>query len=659
MNRLFIAEKPSVAKAIASVLGIVKSDKGFVKTKSGDYVTWCFGHLMELEEPDAYLPDHIPTSSSGKKIWRESDLPIIPTDWKLKVKSDCKAQFSTIKKLAQGKDIATIVNCGDPDREGQLLVDEVLSFFGNKKPVLRYWAAAVDDATVKKAVTNLKNNSAYLGMKNAALARSHADWLIGMNATRAFTLASGRGGNRALLSVGRVQTPTLNLVASRDEKIKNFKPQTYYVFKGQFKAKGKIFTATLQFSESQPGLDQEQHLIDANAAKSLLAKLKTASAAVVSAFSSKEKEKSPPLVYSLADIQSEGNAKYGYSAEKVLNICQALYEKHKLTTYPRSDCQYLPTVQHAEAPKVLSALKSFHNELIKIISCATPGLKSKVWNDSKISAHHGIIPTQQKGDLSELSADEKNIYYLIVKRYLAQFYKSAKLLATQIKLNVKNELFICNGSVILDPGYLAVFGDIENEEKDESSADEEEQQSLPLLREGESVEIIKIEPVTAQTKPPAYFTEGTLIKAMQNIYSCIDNPSYKKILKDGDGIGTSATRAGIIAELRKKELLITKGKKLMASDKAFALLKELPDLVKNPMLTAMFESQLKLIEEGKISIKQFEDKQISFTKDLVNTAASLTIKLPSSVTSATASSGTTFNKKTNSAKKFVKKTRKR
>lgn len=628
MNRLFIAEKPSVGNAIAEALGKTKSDKGYCETKSGDVVTWCFGHLMELATPDVYLPDDVPTTKSGSKVWREQDLPIVPERWKIQVKADCKAQFNVIKKLAQKSNITTIVNCGDPDREGQLLVDEILSFIGNKKPVLRYWASAVDSVSVKRALSSLESNEKYIGMRNAALGRSHADWLIGMNATRAFTLASQRSGKGSLLSVGRVQTPTLNLVATRDHEINNFKPQTYYVFKGNFKAENKTFTATLQYGETQKGLDSEGRLIDLNVARFLQQKLANAKKSKVIAFETKRKDKNAPLVYSLASIQAEANAKYGYSAEQILNICQALYEKYKLTTYPRSDCEYLPTVQHQDAAKVLKSLYSFHTELKSIISKADPSIKSKVWNDSKITAHHGIIPTQQVGNLSELKDDERKVYMLIVKRYLSQFFPPAKLLATTIKMDVSGEVFACKGSVVVENGYLAVYGGEDDAVEQDKDDEKEDSQSLPKLSVGEIVDVLKISPVTAQTKPPASFTEGTLIKAMQNIYNFVPDGPFKKVLKDGDGIGTSATRASIIAELKKKGFLELQGKKIKATPLGITLLSKLPDLCKNPVLTAMFESQLKQVESGKITYKQFEEKQKAFALQLVEKASKLTISLP-------------------------------
>lgn len=340
-------------------------------------------------------------------------------------------------------------------------------------------------------------------------------------------------------------------------------------------------------------------------------------------------------MYSLASIQAEANAKYGYSAEQILNICQALYEKYKLTTYPRSDCEYLPTVQHQDSAKVLRALYSFHTELNSTISKANPSLKSKVWNDSKITAHHGIIPTQQVGNLSELKDDERKVYMLIVKRYLSQFFPPAKLLATTIKMDVSGEVFACRGSVVVEKGYLAVYGGEADTAEQDKDDEKEDSQSLPKLSVGEIADVLQVSPVTAQTKPPASFTEGTLIKAMQNIYNFVPDGPFKKVLKDGDGIGTSATRASIIAELKKKGFLELKGKKIKATPVGIKLLSELPDLCKNPVLTAMFESQLKLVESGKITYKQFEEKQKAFALQLVEKASKLTIELPDGATSGT------------------------
>ncbi len=337
MKRLCIAEKPSVGKAIAGALGVKKSYGNYIECRTGDTVTWCFGHLLELEDADVYLPADIPTTKSGKKKWRQEDLPILPSTWKTclrkkdgKTDPGVKKQYDLIKKLVKAADV--IVGAGDPDREGQLLIDEVLETcrLPKSKQVLRYWASAVDDASVKKALNNLQPNSLrkFVGMRNAARARGHADWLIGINASRAFTLAAQRGssGLTGAVNIGRVETPTMALVAKRDAEIRNFKPKPYFVFKGTFVADGIRFQATLQLPEDHPGLDSEKRLTSGEAAKKINDALHGAKSGTVKACENKLAEQNPPLGYSLADIQSAANAKYGYSAQQVLNCCQKLYE---------------------------------------------------------------------------------------------------------------------------------------------------------------------------------------------------------------------------------------------------------------------------------------------------------------------------------------------
>lgn len=618
--KLYIAEKPCVAKAIASIIGVSKYDDGFTLCKDGSIVTWCYGHLLEQATPEAYLPEE------GKKFWREVDLPIIPNKWILNTKSDCKKQFNIIGKLL--KKCTTVVNCGDIDREGQLLVDEVLEQHKNTKKVLRYWSSANDDASVKEALSNLKPNENFKGMKEAALARSHADWLIGMNATRAFTLAARKNikvGKGPLLSVGRVQTPTLNLVASRDLAIKNFKSIPFYCFDAKFKANNVEFVAHYKFQENQKGLDDEGRLVDAIEAKSLFNQLKTLKTATVTKFETKEKMIAQPKGYSLADLQNEANSKFGYSAQKTLDICQALYETYKLTSYPRSDCQYLPESQHQEAKEIISILNNNLAHISKLglsvlLDNTDPSIKSKTFDDSKVTAHHAIIPTRQKGDITKLSSDELNVYILIVKRYISQFYPECRVSATTIELESNTHKFVASGSIILDAGFKVVTG------KDSADKDSDSQ-TLPKLAKGQAVDVLNIAGVTKKTTPPSAYTEGSLIKAMENIASVVDEPKYKMALKTAKGIGTSATRAAIIAELKRKNYIEVKKNKVHVTELGFSLLNALPELVKNPVLTAMFESMLEKIESGNASLKEFEAKQIQFVKELINKANSMTIKI--------------------------------
>ena len=344
--RLFIAEKPSVAKAIAGELGATGKGDGFIECGT-DKVTWCFGHMLEQADPDEYTPDDVPRGQSGKKVWRVDELPIIPESWILKPKDDAKKQLAVIGKLL--KEAKEIVNAGDPDREGQLLVDEVLEHFRNSKPVRRFWVSAQDSVSVKRGLAALKENTTYAGWADAARGRQRADWLIGMNLSRAYTLRAQRGGSRALLTVGRVQTPTLALVVARDREIEAFKAVPYHTIRAVVQHAGGSFAAAWKAKEDQAGLDSEGRLVDTAVADALVAAVK-GQPGTIAAYKQEAKKQNQPLAFALSDITALASAKFGYSAEDVLNTCQALYETHKLTSYPRTDCAYLPESQHADAP---------------------------------------------------------------------------------------------------------------------------------------------------------------------------------------------------------------------------------------------------------------------------------------------------------------------
>lgn len=413
--RLFIAEKPSVAKAIAAELGITGKSDGFIRC-GGDAITWCFGHMLEQAEPDEYLPGDVPVNpATGKKLWRVEDLPVIPATWIMRPRADAKQQLAVIGKLLG--EASEVVNAGDPDREGQLLVDEILVHFGNKKPVLRYWASAQDSVSVKRALAALKDNSGYHSWGLAAQARGRADWLIGMNLSRAYTLRAQRGGSRTLLTVGRVQTPTLALVVARDREIEAFRPIPYHAIHVRIQHANGAFLARWEAKEEQGGLDNEGRLVDGSQADALVLALADRSGRIAQ-YRQEAKQKGHPRAYSLPDITLAASNKYGYTATEVLEACQSLYEQ-KLTSYPRTDCGYLPESQHADAPEVLAAVKQVNPWLAHLVDGADTTIKSKTWDDSKVTAHHGIVPTMHKGSAAGLSDQEKNIYDLIVRVYLA------------------------------------------------------------------------------------------------------------------------------------------------------------------------------------------------------------------------------------------------
>ena len=614
--RLFIAEKPSVARAIADELGVTEKGDGYIQC-GNDVVTHCFGHMLEQAEPDEYTAADAPVGKSGKKIWRTEDLPIIPEQWILRPKDDAKKQLAVIKKLI-GK-ASQIVNAGDPDREGQLLVDEVLDHFGNSKPVTRFWVSAQDSVSIQRGLKSLTPNEKYAGWANAAKARQRADWLIGMNLTRAYTLRAGRGGAKALLTVGRVQTPTLSLVVARDREIEKFKSIPYHTLKAKFQHANGTFDAKWAAKDDQSGLDSEGRLIDTAIANGLVEKLANAKG-VIAEYKQEAKKKPHPLAFSLSDITAIASAKFGYSADQVLKVCQALYETHKLTTYPRTDSAYLPTVQFADAKNVLEAVAYVNPELTGLIENADVSIRSRTWDDTKTTAHHGIIPTMKKGNKSALSEPEKNIYQIIVLAYVSQFYPLHEYLQTSVVINAENEEFKASGKVITKNGWMDVYNDEEEKASEENAV-------LPAMNKDDMTNIVSVERVDSKTKPPARFTEGTLLKAMENIHKFVSDPEHKRFLKDGDGIGTSATRASIISELKKREYLEVKGKNIVSSQLGRSILDALPEVVKNPVLTAIYERMLAGIEAGTSTIEDFIQKQEFFIREQVEKANDGAVKI--------------------------------
>lgn len=620
---LYIAEKPSLGRAIAEGLGIVRRENGFFVCQNGTTVTWCFGHLFEQAEPDAYLPDDIPTTKRGKKMWRLRDLPVIPVEWKTLVRKQkgVKGQLSVIGKLIRSS--AVIVNAGDPDREGQLLVDEVLEHFRVRKPVKRFWVSAIDPASIKKGLAALKENQGYAGMRDAARARSRADWLLGMNLSRAYTL-TGPGG---LIAVGRVQTPTLAMVARRDYAVRHFVPKPYLAITANLAKETEAFRAKWQPKPGQPGMDEEgKLLLDIPLGRALVEKLSKEKTATVLSAETKRKRVHPPKVYSLADIQAEANRLYGFTAEETLAGCQALYEKHKVTSYPRTDSSYLPESQHAEAPSVLAAVAKTFPATARAVEKANPNLKSPVFNDKKVTAHHGIVPVAHAVDWSQLSDREQKLYRLIAKRYIAQFFPAHEYDETVVKLALGDETFTARGRVVVVKGWKALYAKVEKSAPEKRAAkshrgdekkeeeDEDAAQTLPILKKGDVVDVLSVDGREDQTKPPAYFTEGTLIAAMETIWKSFDDPQLQEKLKEAGGIGTPATRSMIIQELKRKNYLETEGKKLHCTEEGRKVLLTASPKVRSAVLTAQFEAKLQEIERGTTTLSAFVTEYEDFIR---------------------------------------------
>lgn len=584
--KIVIAEKPSVGKTIAKFFGATKAGEGCI-TGDGVAVTWCFGHLLEQAMPEDYDPKY--------KGWSMDLLPIVPTDWKMVEKEDCKKQIKVIGGFLKGA--TEIIHAGDPDREGQLLVDEVLERFNCRKPVKRLWLAALDDDSIKKAVASMKDGKQYHNLKLAAESRARADWLVGMNLTRAWT-NHGRKFNHGVLSVGRVQTPTLGMVVKRDLAVESFKSRDFYQVEGAFPFPAKW----------QPGdtvkLDEDGRLLDRAVAAAIAEKVKGRPAKVIK-YETKACSQSAPLPYSLSALQQKASSKYGFSAQEVLDIAQALYETHKVATYPRTDCRYLPESMHSGAGEILKALEA---------SDADASIKSAAFNDKKITAHHAIIPTG-KGSTASLNDQEKKVYNLIRLAYISQFYPDHKYQQVSLAIEIEGETFTATGKTTTQEGWKILFAGEKDEEEDDK---EEAAPVLPKLARGDALTCMDAKVLAKKTTPPKRYTDGTLIADMTNVHKLVDDPEIKKRLKETAGIGTEATRANIIETLLKRKFIEKKGKNLISTETGRELIKALgqSDVV-NVGTTGVFEGYLDEVSQGALTPEQFlKDVVLSVSREV-------------------------------------------
>ena len=617
--RLYIAEKPSVGRALAACLPQPhRKGQGWIET-GGGVVTWLFGHVLRQAEPEEYDP--------RLKRWRAEDLPILPTEWRLVVNESAAQQFAVVKGLIERAD--EIVHGGDPDREGQLLVDEVLDYLGNEKPVRRILINALDDKSIHDALGDLRDNADFLPLKRSALARARADWLIGMNLSRAYTLAARRAGHdRLVLPIGRVKTPTLALVVRREREIENFKPATYYLLDAIFRHEktGESFRVRWKPSEERTPLDPEGRLVDENAARAALEAFGSEPQdAKVTRYERKKKEEPPPLPFSLSALQVLAGKRYGYEPQQVLDTAQKLYEE-KLTSYPRSDAEYLPVNQHKDAPKILSNLAALADTPLGAWARAADAKqKSRAWNDEKISAHHAIIPTTVPVNLTRLSAVERNIYELIARAYIAQFHPNYVYDQTKVEVTYHGEMFAASGRTERAAGWRAMYRAAKNEE--DAEKEDEESAVLPPMKKGDAADYVSAELGTRQTKPPTRFTPATLLQGMKEIHKYVKDEAAKKMLRDVSGIGTEATRASIIEDLIRRKFLHAAGKKkvLTPTEAAYLLIDALPDTMTYPDATAVWEDRLHSMAEGEGTPEEFLAGQAAFARELCHAALSAKI----------------------------------
>ena len=617
--RLYIAEKPSVGRALAACLPQPhRKGQGWIET-GGGVVTWLFGHVLRQAEPEEYDPK--------LKRWRAEDLPILPAEWRLVVNESAAQQFAVVKGLIERAD--EIVHGGDPDREGQLLVDEVLDYLKNEKPVRRILINALDDKSIHDALGDLRDNRDFLPLKRSALARARADWLIGMNLSRAYTLAARRAGHdRLVLPIGRVKTPTLALVVRREREIENFKPATYYLLDAVFRHEksGESFRTRWKPSEERTPLDPEGRLVDEKAAQAALSSFGAEPQdAKVTRYERKKKEEPPPLPFSLSALQVLAGKRYGYEPQQVLDTAQKLYEE-KLTSYPRSDAEYLPVNQHKDAAKILGNLAALDtSELGAWARAADAKQKSRAWNDAKISAHHAIIPTTVPVNLMRLSTVERNIYELIARAYIAQFHPNYVYDQTKVEVTYHGELFAASGRTERAAGWRAMYRTAKNEE--DAEKEDEESAVLPPMKKGDAADYVSAELGTRQTKPPTRFTPATLLQGMKEIHKYVKDEAAKKMLRDVSGIGTEATRASIIEDLIRRKFLNAAGKKkvLTPTDAAYLLIDALPDTMTYPDATAVWEDRLHSMAQGDGTPEEFLAGQAAFARDLCAAAQTAAI----------------------------------
>lgn len=584
--RLIIAEKPSLARAIADALpGAVSREEGALRV--GDTrVSWCLGHLLEQAAPDAYDPRY--------KQWRLDHLPIVPERWRLAPRPKARGQLKVLRALL--KQANSVVHAGDPDREGQLLVQEVIEHFGWRGPVSRLLISDLNRPAVQQALARLEDNAAYQPLYRAAEARARADWLYGINLSRAWTLTGRQAGHDGVLSVGRVQTPVLGLVARRDQEIARFVPRPFHVLWADFQVEQGVVRGWWQPGEQHP-LDDQGRLMKRQPADELAARLPGAEGRLTR-FDAQNKRQAAPLPYSLSALQVDAARRYKLSAKVVLDICQSLYERHRLITYPRSDCRYLPLAHLAEARTTLRSACANDATLAEWLANADFSLRSKAWNDKQVGAHHALAPTGATPDFSRLSANEANVFRLIARNVLAQFYPALQTREIKAEFTVLDERFHAQGREILVAGWKPLF------------ASRDEAPPLPPLREGEAARVVDQGVDDKETRPPEPFTDASLIKAMMNVARYVDDPAVKRTLRDTDGLGTEATRANIIETLIDRRYLVRQASALRATRTGQALIAALPEAATRPERTALWEQRLRAIAEG-------DDRAAPFLDSLV------------------------------------------
>lgn len=590
--RVVIAEKPSVARDIAKVIGANNKKDGYIE--GNNYiVTWCIGHLVGLAVPSSYDEKY--------KKWNLNDLPIIPEQFKYEVLENDKKQYNIIKELINKSNVTEVIFAADAGREGELINRLVYNQAKCTKPVKRLWISSMTNEAIRKGFENLKNGSEYDNLYKSAECRAIADWLIGINASRKYSIAYSK------LTLGRVQTPTLAMIVQRQHEIDNFKPSLYYEIIANYK----------EFSGKFINKENDCKIDSIEIAEQILKETRGFNG-IIENIEKKNKKLNPPLLYDLTELQREANKRFGYSAQQTLDVAQSLYEKHKATTYPRTDSRYLSDDMKTTFLDILSAIgHNYYQDKIldimhKLMDIKAENYKNRCINNSKISDHHAIIPTNKKVNLQDLNNEELNIYKLICTRFIVQFLHSYEYEETIIKVKISKHAFISKGNTIMNLGWKAL--EANNYEIDASEKDDNI--TLPLVSIGNMIDVIDFNRIDKKTTPRKQFTEATLLSAMESAGQYVENDDLREQLKD-KGIGTPATRASIIEKIIKEEYVIRKGKSLVPTQKGMDLISIAPLELISPELTGAWEQKLNKIAKGDLDSKLFLDEIKLLTKKII------------------------------------------
>lgn len=589
-----LAEKPSVGRDIGKVLNCNKKGNGYLEGNKY-IITWALGHLVTLAAPEKY--------NKSYKTWNMEDLPMLPDRMQLEVIKQSSKQFYTVKEQMNRKDVDQIIIATDAGREGELVARWIIEKANVRKPIKRLWISSVTDKAIKDGFNNLKDGKLYENLYQSAVARSEADWIVGINATRALTVK-----HNSQLSCGRVQTPTLTMIYEREEEIKRFRPREYYGI--------TAITKELKFTwQDKNGNDTRT--FDKAKADKIKDSLKNKDIKIIDVNKSNKKTYSPGL-YDLTELQRDANRIFNFSAKETLSIMQNLYERHKVLTYPRTDSRFIsddlvPTLKDRVNACSVGPYGKFGN---KILRNPIKGNKSFV-NNARVTDHHAIIPTEQRVLLSELNDRETKVYDLVVKRFLAVLSPAMEYEQTTIKAKIGEENFIAKGRRILAEGWKEIYSGIYEEDRMEDDIDE---QRLPVINKGDQLKVSSIIQTNGKTKPPAPLNEGTLLSAMENPtrYMSDESKDLIKIIDETGGIGTVATRADIIEKLFNSFLMERNGKDIFITSKGKQLLQLVPEELKSPALTAEWEQKLGLIADGKLSKDKFIKEMKEYSKTLVS-----------------------------------------